>query len=410
MIAAVGSYMRHIPQLAGVELLLADGELFVANVVMVKRSGTKVTFVSGEYGLTDFRAITKHIPQGIPVVLTVGGRGVIHRALDNGHHQNDLDGLKQVLPNAKVDDFYVQRAELGGCTMVSVARRKLIDDIIAQMGKWGLPLLGVSLGPFAVDLFKGYLFPDDAESRTIGRHRFTIQQGMIAAYNLLGEEAAQTARRVDIGGEQLNEWLVPAFAAAFGAISEIALYRLPISAIEQQAADYRQRWAFRRSGTVLMVLFLLVLLVNAFYFMDYSQKVAGFAGSDALTIQQEIDKLRKQSAERETLLEGLWHDDAARWGMAFMADRIAGTLPEGVRLRELAIYPRDEALSRKQRRPVHIPSAIRIRGTCGDMPQVNDWMKRLRSLAFCEDVEIEEYGFDEQDKVGVFSLQMRLMP
>jgi len=410
MLAALTSYLGHIPQLAGVELLLADGDRFTANLVTVRRRGGKVHFERGEYGLTAYGAIRQHLPTATPVVLTISGKGIIHRVLTGERGHSDAELLRQVLPNAKPDDFYVQLTELDRLCMVSVARRQQIDDIVKAAGDQGLELLAVTLGPFAVDAFKDYLIEPDKGSFAAGHHRFTVSDGKIAGYELLSGDAPDSGRPVDIGGEQLNARLVPAFAAAFLAISDIPFPQLPVSDVLSRAFGYRDQNAFRRSAVAVMAFFLLLLLVNAFFFMHYSEKVNGFAGSDALIIQREIKTLQEQAAERETLLHGLWHSSAPEWGMAYMADRLAGSLPDGILLSELAVYPRDEAASRKERRPVHSPSVIRIKGTCADAPQLNGWIQAIRQLAFCRAVEIDAYAFDQRNGNGVFTLSLTLSP
>lgn len=408
MFAAIGSYLRHIPQLAGVEVLLADGEVVDANLAIVKRTGNNVHFVRGEYGLTSFAAVRGHLPAGVPVALTVGGKGIIHRLLPENRGGSDAELLKQVLPNARSDDFYFQKSTFRGCTVLSVARRELVDGVMARLAAQGMVLLGIGLGPFTVELFNDYFPAPDGGEFTLGRHRFVCHQGMIGRYELLPPEGVSPGKRVDIAGEQLNERLLPAFAAAFSVISDIPFAQPDVQQVHERADDHRHRWAFKRSGIALIAFFLILLLGNTLYFMHYTDKAAGFGGSDGLSIQNEIDALQRQFTEREALLDGLWPIEAPRWGMAYMADRIAGTLPDGILLDEMAVYPRDEVLTRKQRRPVHTPSAIRIKGTCAGMPQLNQWMKQIRGLVFCQSVELDRYAFDERNGVGVFGLQLTL--
>ncbi|SFC79213.1 hypothetical protein SAMN05421747_12715 [Parapedobacter composti] len=410
MFAVLTSYLRHIPQVVGVELLLAEGDVLVANLVVVRRAGTKVHFVRGEYGLGSYSAIAAHVPAGVPMMVAMGGKGVIHRSVARGAGEGDEALLRQVLPNAKPDDFYVQSADLEGIHMVSVARRTQVDDVIGALQAQGLVLLGAGLGPFAVDFFREFLMDEKREVLALWRHRFTLHGGKIAGYELLPDDSAVTARRVELGGEQLNERLVPAFAVAFVAISDIPFAQLPVAALQTSAAECRGKWAFRRSAVAVMVFFLVVLLGNALYFMHYSDKVAGFAGSDALDIQREINKLQQQGAERDALLKGLWHADMPRWGMAYMTDRLAASRPASILLTELAVYPKDVAMSRRERRPVHAPSAIRIRGTCTDVPLLNGWMKQLRQLPFCQAVEIDSYEFDGRNGLGIFTLSLTLEP
>lgn len=407
MLQSLTSYLRHIPQLVGVELLLEEGELLTANLAVVKRTGTKVHFVSGEYGLTSLESVKEHIPEGTPVVLAVGGKGIIHRAVAV---TNDGDALKQVLPNAKSDDFYIQRVETEANIFLSIARRNLVDDLIARVDRQGITLLGVGLDPFAVTLFGAYLFGAERDSRTLGRHRFILQAGRLVGYELQSVEHARPVGGMDIAGEQLNKQLVVAFATAFSAISEVSQTQLSIPLLDTRAEAHRQRWMFRRCGVALIAFFFVLLLGNAGFFMHYSSLVTDGAGSEAQAIQREIDVLRKQASEREALLGGMWYANAPQWGMAYLADRLAASVPAGILLDDFSMYPKDEALSRKQGRPVHTPSMIRIKGTCTDMPLLNGWIKQIRELSFCQSVKIDQYRFDERESVGIFSLSLTLRP
>jgi len=407
MLQSLTSYLKHIPQLVGVELLLDEGEALTANLAVVKRAGTKVHFVNGEYRLTSLESLSEHIPHGTPVALTIGGKGIIHRALAGAH---DGDALKQVLPNAKVDDFYIQKVETEGNTFLSVARKKLVDDLIARMDRQGIKLLGVGLGPFAVTLFGAFVFDGNRDARLLGRHRFVLQAGKPVRYELQPADRHRPAGGVDIAGEQLNEHLVVAFATAFAAISDVTSVQLPIPPLQARSEEHRQHWMFKRCGVALIAFFFGLLLVNTFFFMHYSNQIADSGGSDVQAIQREIDALRKQASEREALLGGIWYADAPRWGMAHLADRLAVTVPEGVLLNDLSVYPKDEALSRKQGRPVHTPSMIRIKGTCTDMPLLNGWIKQIRDLSFCQSVKLEQYQFDGREGVGIFGLSLTLQP
>ena len=406
MFQSISSYLKHIPQLVGVELLLDEGESFTANLAVVKRAGTKVHFVNGEYGLTSLESLSRHIPRAAPVVLVISGKGVIHRALMD---INDSDALKKVLPNARADDFYIQKVELEGAAFLSVARRKLVDDLVTRIEGQGITLLSIGLGPFAVTLFSVYLFGADRDSRSIGRHKFTLQAGKLTGYELQADRA-HTTGGLDVAGEQLNEQLVVAFAAAFSSISEISDVQLSIPLLQTRAETHRQRWMFKRCGVALIAFFFALLLVNSGLFMHYSSRMSDEQGNDLQAVQREIDTLRKQASDRETLLGGMSYVDASQWGMAYLADRLAGTVPDGILLSELSVYPRDVAMSRKQGRPVHTPSMIHIKGTCIDMPLLNDWIKRIRSLSFCQLVKIDRYQFDEREGVGIFGLSLTLRP
>lgn len=409
LLAAIGSYWKRIPELTGVEILVDDDGSMTINIACVKRSGVRVQFIRGEYGLAGFQALAAQVARDVPVAISISGKGIIHRVLPaDGTAGNSL---QMVLPNAKAEDFYVQQTEWEGTMWLSVVRRELVDKIVAQVEQQGIAVLCVALGPLATLLFADYLGGRKADDGVLlGRHRFDVQQGKWVGYELLPAEHWAQSKPVNIGGEELNEKLVPAFALAFAAIGDVAWPQLPIDAVAARASDYRERGAFRRSATVLVALFLAILLGNAFYFMHYADKVATLDGSDALTIQREMERLEQETAARDDLLRGLWDADKPAWGMAYLADRIAASRPDGVQFGELEVYPRDEEESRKQRRPVHTQLAVRIEGTCADIDVLNTWMAQLRRLRFCEQVNISSYGYDERNATGIFRLALTLKP
>ncbi len=403
-------YLSRIPRLAGAEILLDEGGRLECSLAVVIRAGSRVRQERGEYGLDDYAALGRHVPPGVPLVVTLGGKGVIHRVFPAGGLQAGGDALRQVLPNARPEDFYMQHAVVAGADVVSIIRRDVLDGLLTRLDGEGLSVVQAGLGPFGILALGGGLVPADAGTLALGRHHLAIRDGRLEGYRLLPADSAPTGRAVELGGEPLNERLVPAFAAALLAIGDLPVAVVPVPALETRLADHRNGLAFRWSAMALGVCFVALLLGNALLFMHYNDKVDGFAGSDGLSIQREIDALRQQGRERDALLDGLWPEEAPGWGMAWMADRLAGSVPAGIRLSELSFFPRDEGRSRRQRRPVHAPATVRIKGTCGDIPELNGWIGRLRGLAFCRSVEIDAYDDDQRDAGGLFTLTLTLQP
>lgn len=410
MLNRIVSYLRHIPQLAGVEILLDSDERIEINVVVVNRNGSQVQFKQGSYDLTTYQAVSQHLPEGIPAVLALGGRGIMHRVVPgDGEARGTADLLPLVFPNSKADDFYLQHTALAGTSFLSIARRNVIDQIAAQLEGQGIPVLGVMLGAFPIRLFISYLRTGESPVST-WRHRFTYHADTLMRYELLPMEPGAQGRAINLAGEQLNERLAAAFAVAFTFISDLPWAGLPLAGPSDRATECRWQWQFKRTGIAIIAVLLLTLLGNVLYFTYYSEKVAHYAGNDMRAVVQEIELLEKQHTERSALLDGLLPAETPQWGMAFLADRIAGTCPLDIRLTELAIYPEDAMESRKQRRTVYAPSAIRIGGNCMDMSVLNEWTQQLRELSFCALVALETYQLDERSGDGVFSLSITLKP
>lgn len=406
----IGSYLRHLPLLAGIELHLEEKGTSEMNVCLVKRSGERVHFERGDYGLKEIRRIKELVPEGTPVVLSLSGWGLIHRFIDDDHIRKEGDLLRQVLPNARREDFYVQHSKLDGASILSIGRREAVDRVCKQLEEHGFPVLGVIIGPFAITFFRGFLFAFNVNDFRIVRHKFIITDGRIGNYEFMLRDAdvGPIDKRLDLGGEQIDERLVVAFATAFGFISELDLEFLDLPECSRRASEYRWRWQFKRTTVMLMGFFIFILFVNALFFMQYSGKVATFSGSDPRTIEDEIVVLKRQRAERDALLKGLGREKSTHWGMAYMADRIAATVPAGIGFTELHLYPADILETRKQKQPVHRFDMIQVVGHCTAISEFNEWVEELRKLHFCSGVDIETYEFDERNKQGVFMVQLEL--
>ena len=63
--------------------------------------------------------------------------------------------IQNVLPNAKIDDFYYQLFPIQQGEVLSIARKQTIDDIIQDLQAKGLDILSVTLGSFHVQ----YILP-----------------------------------------------------------------------------------------------------------------------------------------------------------------------------------------------------------------------------------------------------------
>ncbi|MEC3882004.1 hypothetical protein [Parapedobacter sp. 10938] len=380
------------------------------NVCLVKRSGEQVHFERGGYGLKEIRSIKDQIPEGTPVVLSLSGWGLIHRIIDGDQIGKGGDLLRQILPSARREDFYVQHSQLDSVSVLSIGRIEAVDRVCKQLEGYGFPVLGLVFGPFAVTFFRGFLLAPSVTDFRIARHRFIVADGRIGNYEFLPSDVdvGLAGKRFDLGGEQLDERLIVAFATAFGFISELDLDTVDLQECDHKASEYRWHWQFKRTAVILTGLIIFILLANALFFIQYSGKVADFSGNDPRTIEGEIVELEKQRAERDALLKGLGQSESTHWGMAYLADHIATTIPAGIGLTELQIYPLDITETRKQKRPVRRSDVIQIIGHCTALPEFNEWVGGLRKLHFCSEVYMETYEFDERNEQGVFTVLLKL--
>lgn len=399
-------YRSAIPSVVGLELLLGDNGSIVGNLAVVNRKKERVHFVSGEFNIVSVREICNYLPPKIPVSICVEGKGVIHRILPADPSLSDDGYLKRVISNAKYDDFYVQVFPWEQQVMVSIVRREVLDSLITDLQLGTIVLLGVSLGTFALTYFLDHIPVIQSGEKAVGMHAFSFAEKRLGKYRFRQPEEIDRVKVLDVGGEIMNEYLLAPFAQAYMTISGVDDFGI---ATFSATKEYQSRLALMRAGKRLVIFFITLLLVNAVVMYYYTKETSSFL-DDIDAIQSEIDDLKQHIHIRNHVLGGLLQNDVHLWTVAYMSDRIAAELPDEVWLTELRIFPLDEPASRKERRPVQSTSSIRISGACPDVPHVNEWIQKLRTLPFCKTVDLVKYNYDDRQGFGLFTLNLTMGP
>lgn len=410
MLSTISRCLKSIPRVAGIEILLGEDDTSWGNIVVVKRQRGRVTFVNGEYRVMSLSAILKLLPNGVPVTLSIEGKGIIHRFVDEENGADDADYLQRILPQAKYEDYYAHVLASDGQRVVSVVRRPLVDRILAEFQSAQISVLSVSLGPFSLCCFETHLPSAASGERIVGGHVLSFSDGSLHAYRYQPLVSEDKIKSVNLGGEEMSEYLLVPFAQAFMEISDIDRDQHVIATLDHTARDYRERLAFIRMGKMWLTFFIVLIGMSAAISMYYKGKTAGLSIHDDTMIQAEIDAVKKRLQNHIDVRDSLWQIDSRPWTMAYMADKIAAGLPPGAWLSELAIYPHDETRSNRERRPIHDHSCIRIRGTCTAVQLVNEWLQELRNLPFCESAEWVEYRYDDREQLGLFTIKLNLTP
>lgn len=381
---------------AGVEVILQGGALEMSYVLLAKKRSKLEISSSGQV-----RALGElKLPAGTPVGISISGKGIIHKKVTYTEDLSTIALLQKALPNARLDEFYVQHTSpVNDHVIVSVARRSTIDELLNEFKRVKLDIVSCTLGPFCI----ASLFPamrlDSlvAEEIRLPGHNLTVVDGHVDHY--VPEENTD-AGPVEIGGEFIRPSLAVPFAAATGYFVGERLF-VNIEKVSALAEEFRQKKMFRFSGAGLLILLFSVLLINYLVFDHYWKKKQSFeiqhAGNqDAL---QKYAKLNAEYEEKMTFLKGSGLLDPSR--SSFYADRIAMDMPSSIQLTEMNIHPRikqsaDENAMKFKAKEIH------IQGSCRQSNELNEWIKVLRKKDWVSEVELLNYKQGKGEAVGTF--------
>ena len=118
---------------AGIQLTLHPDNKIDASIVVLKKSKNLVDLKDTFTGIDTYEGIFEHLKPGMPLYLSLNGRGILHKKLQSG---NGSDSINQLLPNASPDDFYMQAYKIDeNERIVSVIRKDTLNTILDHIQK-----------------------------------------------------------------------------------------------------------------------------------------------------------------------------------------------------------------------------------------------------------------------------------
>jgi hypothetical protein len=388
---------------AGVELVGGAAE-FCAHVTLVRRRGNKLDVEKTVLNITDADALKKLIPSGIPVVVVLSGKGILHRTVSSGSDDAAVL-LQKVLPNATVADFCMQHiAAAQQQHLVSVMRRSAAEEQLDLLRRAGLPVVACSLGAAAAAEWMPMLWPQHPNTMQIGAHRITWLDGKPAA--LEPAEIAETQPDISLSGITLAAAAVPAFTAAAQYLSGGGNAFVQTDTLATAATDFAQQRLFRTGGLALLAATLLVLIANYFAFSHYWEKKAALEEQLQVSgnVLEQVRELGRQTEMRRSFLEQSGWKHAGKH--AFFADRLAAGIPQAMTLTRMSIAPRE-----KTPQPDSIafrPGVILLEGECAQSVLLNDWITQLNTQPWINKASLLNYVQPGNRSTGLFEVEIQL--
>lgn len=390
---------------AGVKIkFLTDNNLSVSFCKIRLKKGV-VTILHQEQN-TSLAALPVVLGKRTPVVLAVEGKGVLHRKV-KGAMGDSTEGLVQeIFPNIKADDLFIQRYVGNDDTaFISVARRQLILDLLETLSGHGIAVADISFGPFmASSLFSlvgaesGHFVLDDAVLH--------VSEGAIIEMVSAGGSAEHSFR---FGEDEVSASTVVAYGAALNFFTHVCRLQ-KVGRWDDVVQERRKHWEneviFKNASVAVAVFFLAVLFLNAalyFRLFTQNQTLSDDHGVN-IKVVKELSALKTEVERNQSVITTAgWMRKVPVW---FYADRLAATIPEGIRLTELDVYPLDEKVEREKHRKVFEYTKISVSGTCAKPMILNEWLRAVRQIQWVGKIADQTYNYKEREKNGYFNFSI----
>lgn len=390
---ALTKRMERFDKVVGLELNY-DGHQTRYHMAMLERKKDVVTVTAHKTNCTDLKELTALLDPKIPLVLSIDGKGVLHKLI-SGATTNRAQQLSQVLPNAAVSEFHLQITPSNQGPIASVIRQDQLEEVFNTLREHPAPIVQVWLGAFHVR-FLGNI----AEFSTYSTQSYNLEfaGNQIINWNPIAEHPLEDYR---LGDQFLPGKTAVSVASGLLPLIQQGLPETPQpECVIQSKNEFLGRQLIKKLGMRILLGLLALLLINFIVFQHYFTANSELEGQ--LFVQRtqlsELDTLKSQFKRQQQLFSQYNLNQSS--SVSYYADRLAATLPKTITLEQLTIHP---AKSSKQGRNKHFlfeGNQITVSGMAKDCLAVNGWSGKLKTLDWVQDARIVRCGVGDDGKLG----------
>ena len=361
------------PELEGGSFVLSNGE------------------VNYESCIKDFK---KEEILKFPVVLTIEGKGVLHKFTETS---SDKIKLRNIIPNIKEEDFYINYTPNANGTWVSIVRKDVVSKILEDNGVSIDNIVDLYLGPTAIQ----WLTEMSNELPVfVGGSELTYQNNQLQSIRKSSE--GHLKNRLIFGADlEFNKHL--SFIGALVSFSKKNSFHKN-EFWTKNTSTLKDKKTFQNTLKLTLAILLLVFMGN----MVFNQVLNGTYNEKAALALKNTDLVNQSVALQEE--EDLRKEFIEKLGLevnpqfAVFSDEIGETVPQSIQLSRLIVNPLKKAI-RKKKLIEFKKEIIEIGGFCKSSQVCNEWVQELRTLNWVKKIELVEFKFNK-DNIGEFIIEV----
>ncbi|MFI0429535.1 hypothetical protein [Mariniflexile sp. HMF6888] len=340
----------------------------------------------------DFKA---KLNKDYPVILHIEGDNIINKLVENkAGYRNDL------IFKANPNEFHFFEYHQNQNIFISVARKQYIESVIKQISDSHFYIIHVSFGPFVM----ANLLPIIKDYDKISSLNYTLN---INDKEILSFKNEQTSpKEYEINGECLNQREIPLLAAFLD-------YKYPNPAIEfdtdfldANKTEFKFKKWFKMTGIFTLVFFLITLSTSHYLKDFYLNELAEKESLNVITQQTilKVNALKDEKILKEKILlsSGIGNKSFLT---KYIMD-IGNSVSQNITLNAMQIIPPLKKIKTSEKMNFDM-SVIKIVGACENNKSFNDWLKKLKALAWIKKIDIEDYS-QETKTENTFTLSIKI--
>jgi len=308
--------------------------------------------------------------------------------------------LHKAFPNTNWEEFYFEIWRLKTKSIIAIARKTYLDEILNQYDKQKIKVAGISLGVCALSEIFGYVNENQifTNNQVISKH----EEQQIISTNVLESSINYNVNDLEVENRHL---------LAFSGILRLLLNTTAnsgsvISFSDELHYNYNQKQFFAKGLKIMIGIVLGILLLNFIFFTHY-YKLAQETTETVLVNKsslEDVSKIKQRIIiKEEKVKNSVGKTDSQS---SLLINEIAKGIPSSILLTELIFNPLEKKIKAEEA-VLTTNKAITIIGTTLSNDDFTHWIEDIEKKESIDKVLITHFGKNDANETE-FSIKITL--
>lgn len=385
--------LGHINKIASVSVILKD-DSYVFNVVVLKFKNKLLQIVKQVDYIHTVEELLKVTGKYNSFILHFSGKGILNKKVENS-----INYRSKIFMNANLEDFYFTDLVSKEFVFTSVIRKSVVQEIVDLFNIKLNHIIGVSSGPFVLDVLKTQLNDD---SLITSGNELIYEKDELKSFRKLKEPIVKNYK---LDNKSVNQNEIPAVAHASLFFNSNENFVLPQDDLFSKI-ETEQKNIFIRFGTFTLGFFILILLGNMVYLEQLNKTITSNYTEISLSEEtlNQVGKLTEEKSRKEKMLSssGLMNKQF----LTYFLKEISNSLPNEIVFNRISLRPYVNEIKKNFKIEIK-ENMIYVLGETQTSNILSEWIIKIKQKEWIGKIDILNYAYSKGR--GEFELKIEII-
>ncbi|WP_166923946.1 general secretion pathway protein [Flavobacterium poyangense] len=335
----------------------------------------------------------------LPFFLIVNTNQVIHKEV-SGVEASDEKLLHKAFPNTNWEEFYFEIWRLKAKSIIAIARKTYVNDLVKQYEEQKITISGISLGVCALSEIFEYL----QEERIFTNNQLVSKQ---EENQLISSSVQETSVCYNVNDLEVENRHLLVFSGIVRLLLHTSANTGSVVAYTEELYDAYNQKQFFQKGLKIMIGIVLVILVLNFIFFTHYYKRAQETTETILVNQsslEDVGKIKQRIiVKEEKVKNSLGKTDSQS---SLLINEIAKDIPASIVLTELIFNPLEKKIKAEEA-VLTTDKVIVVKGITVSNDDFTQWVENTEKIKWIDKVLITHFGKNEANETE-FAIKITL--